>query len=154
MRHLATLPDGDARTLADYLLTLKIPTRLLPEGTAWEVWVCDEDQVPQARTELAEFLKSPTEARYAGAALAVLGLGGTSFALIEGPTFGFGSPLTLFAGIGGVVALVAFVESNNEQATGLESRAGDEWGNIGLQPGIGLGERAVMPVIQHVGRDE
>jgi len=51
----------------------------------------------------------------------------------------------------GDVALVAFVEGNNEQATGLESRAGDEWGNIGLQPGIGLGERAVMPSLSMLG---
>jgi EmrB/QacA subfamily drug resistance transporter len=45
---------------------------------------------------------------YAGAALAALGLGGATFALIEGPTSG-ATPLVLLAGIGGVLALAAFV---------------------------------------------
>jgi EmrB/QacA subfamily drug resistance transporter len=53
--------------------------------------------------------ESVKELDFTGAVLAVLGLGGTSFALIEGPTFGFGSPLTLLAGIVGVVSLAAFV---------------------------------------------
>jgi EmrB/QacA subfamily drug resistance transporter len=44
----------------------------------------------------------------AGAALAALGLGGTTYALIEGPSKG-ASPLILIAGIGGIVALVAFI---------------------------------------------
>lgn len=42
-----------------------------------------------------------------GAALAALGLAGTSYALIEGPA-GI-SPLIVFAGAGGVLALVAFL---------------------------------------------
>jgi EmrB/QacA subfamily drug resistance transporter len=45
----------------------------------------------------------------AGAILAVLGLGGTSFALIEGPTLGFGSPLVAIAALVGVLCLVGFV---------------------------------------------
>jgi hypothetical protein len=44
-----------------------------------------------------------------GSVLAVLGLGGTTFALIEGPAIGFTSPLTLGAALVGVVGLVVFV---------------------------------------------
>ena len=44
-----------------------------------------------------------------GAVLAVLGLGGTTFALIEGPAIGFTSPLFLTAALVGVVGLVVFV---------------------------------------------
>jgi EmrB/QacA subfamily drug resistance transporter len=43
-----------------------------------------------------------------GAILAMLGLGGTTYALIEGPGQGVGSPIILATGIGGVLALVAF----------------------------------------------
>ena len=43
-----------------------------------------------------------------GAILAALGLAGTTYALIEAPEGG-ASPLILFAGIGGVAALVAFL---------------------------------------------
>ncbi|MDQ6669292.1 MAG: MFS transporter [Chloroflexota bacterium] len=43
-----------------------------------------------------------------GAVLAVVGLGGTSFALIEGPTVGFGSPLVVLAAVVGVLSLVGF----------------------------------------------
>src|SRR5947208_3213993 len=44
---------------------------------------------------------------YVGSALAALGLGGTTYALIEGPN-GV-SPAILLAGVGGVVALLAFI---------------------------------------------
>jgi GlpG protein len=67
MRQIATLPEREARTLADYLLTLKIETQLLPEGSSLGVWVCDEDTIPRARAELAEFVKDPAAQRYAGA---------------------------------------------------------------------------------------
>ena len=65
MRQIATLPDEvTARKFTDYLLTLKIATRLLPEGTAVGVWVCDEDRVPQARQELEKFQQQPQDSRY------------------------------------------------------------------------------------------
>src|SRR5258707_4500088 len=68
MRQIGTLPDGDAaRRLADYLLTLKIETRLDQQPEGWIVWVCDEDRVPQAREEFAEFARNPTDARFARA---------------------------------------------------------------------------------------
>jgi len=68
MRQIATLPDADAaRTLTDYLLTLRIETRLEREPDGWALWVCDEDRVPQAREELAAFTRNPQDPRYAGA---------------------------------------------------------------------------------------
>ena len=68
MRQLATLPNADAaRTLADHLLTLRIDTHLdeAPEG--WVVWVRDEDRLPQAKQELAEFMRDPGDKRFAAA---------------------------------------------------------------------------------------
>jgi GlpG protein len=71
MRQIGTLSDGDAaRALADYLLTLNIETRLQREAGGWEVWVCDEDRVPQARQELEAFTRNPADPRYAEAARA------------------------------------------------------------------------------------
>ncbi len=52
---------------------------------------------------------------FIGATLAALGLGGTTYALIEGPGQGV-SPLILVAAIGGVVALVAFVFAERRSA--------------------------------------
>jgi len=43
-----------------------------------------------------------------GAALAALGLGGTTYALIEGPGQAL-APLVVFTGVGGVAALIAFI---------------------------------------------
>jgi GlpG protein len=71
MRQLATLPTAAAaRALADYLLTRKIDTRLLPDGDQWSVWVCDEDRLPQAQLELAEFERNPHDTRFTEAAKA------------------------------------------------------------------------------------
>jgi GlpG protein len=68
MRQLTTLPDADeARRFADYLLTLKIQTRLEPEREGWAVWVCDEDRLAQARQELEAFTRNPSDPRFAGA---------------------------------------------------------------------------------------
>jgi GlpG protein len=65
MRQLATLPsEGQARAFADYLLTLRIETRLDPEPDGWAVWVCDEDRVAQARAELEQFTRNPSDRRY------------------------------------------------------------------------------------------
>jgi EmrB/QacA subfamily drug resistance transporter len=44
-----------------------------------------------------------------GAVFAVLGLGGCTYALIEAPAAGAGSPTILLAGVIGVVSLIAFV---------------------------------------------
>jgi len=68
MRQLAVLPNADAaQALADYLQTQRIETRLeqLPEGCV--VWVFDEDRLPQARKELADFTANPSDPRFAAA---------------------------------------------------------------------------------------
>jgi len=68
MRQLAILPNPEAaRTLADYLLTLRIDTHLEPLPEGWAVWVRDEDRMPQAKQELAEFTSNPTDKRFAAA---------------------------------------------------------------------------------------
>ncbi len=65
MRQIATLPsESDARTLADYLLTLDIATRIDGSAEGWELWVCDEDRVPRAREELDAFRRDPNDPRY------------------------------------------------------------------------------------------
>lgn len=65
MRQLATLPSADAaRTLADYLLTLRIDTKLEQQPDGWALWVRDEDQVSRARQELEEFNRNPHDPRY------------------------------------------------------------------------------------------
>jgi EmrB/QacA subfamily drug resistance transporter len=46
---------------------------------------------------------------FLGGLLCALGLGGTIFALIEQPRYGWDDPLVLATGIGGIVALVLFV---------------------------------------------
>ena len=71
MRQLATLPSADkARNLADYLLTLKIDTRVEQQPDGWAVWVCDEDHMPRARQELEEFTRDPSDSRYQAVAQA------------------------------------------------------------------------------------
>ncbi|MHB1426287.1 MAG: rhomboid family intramembrane serine protease [Gemmataceae bacterium] len=68
MRQLATMSSADtARKLADYLLTLKIETRLDKQPDGWAVWVCDEDQLPRARQEFEEFSRNPANPRYTAA---------------------------------------------------------------------------------------
>jgi GlpG protein len=69
MRQIGVLPDAfQARTLADYLLTLRIETRLIEDKDGWAVWVCDEDRVAQAREELEAFQKEPQAPKYTAAA--------------------------------------------------------------------------------------
>jgi EmrB/QacA subfamily drug resistance transporter len=53
--------------------------------------------------------ESARELDLAGAALAVLGLGGSTYTLIEAPTAGIGSPTILLAAVIGIVSLIAFV---------------------------------------------
>ena len=53
---------------------------------------------------------------FRGASLAALGLGGTTYALIEGPGEGL-SPSIVLAGLGGIVALVAFILAERRSAS-------------------------------------
>jgi GlpG protein len=68
MRQLATLSDSFmAHTLADYLLTLRIETKLDQQPDGWIVWVRDEDHLARARQELDEFTRNPHDSRYMAA---------------------------------------------------------------------------------------
>ncbi len=68
MRQIGTFPDrSQVQLLADYLLTQRIPTRLDQQPAGWEIWVCNEDQVDQARQILAEFQSAPNDPRFAAA---------------------------------------------------------------------------------------
>ncbi len=64
MRQIATLPSDRAELFADYLLTLGIETQLDSDGPGTAVWVCDEDKLPRAQSELEAFQRDPTDARY------------------------------------------------------------------------------------------
>ena len=52
------------------------------------------------------------------------------------------------------VGLISFIEGDNQQAARLKRGARDQRRDIGLQPGIGLGESAIVGVVHEVGRDE
>jgi GlpG protein len=72
MRQIGTVSDeAQAVTLAEYLLSLRIETRLEREPAGWAVWVIDEDRLAQARQELDAFLHNPADPRYADASAAL-----------------------------------------------------------------------------------
>ena len=65
MRQIGTLPKNiDPGTLADYLLTLGISTRMVEQPGCWDVWVINEDHVKRASDELNLFQKNPDNPRY------------------------------------------------------------------------------------------
>lgn len=74
----------------------------LPLG-ALVVWLTLR-HVPETRDESAT-----GRLDYAGATLATVGLAGATYAMVEGPSRGLGSPLVLAAAILGLVGLVGFV---------------------------------------------
>jgi GlpG protein len=75
MRQLTTLPSADAaQTLADYLLTQRIETKLEREADGWAVWVRDEDQIERARQELEEFNRNPHDPRFKAASVTATSL--------------------------------------------------------------------------------
>lgn len=52
------------------------------------------------------------------------------------------------------VRLIAFIESDEEEAAALKSRTGKQGSDIGLQPGVRLGKGAIVGVIIRIGHDE
>ena len=65
MRQIGTLPsETQARKFADYVLTQDIRTNIEADDSAWAVWVLEEDQVPQAKTELEQFRENPDAEKY------------------------------------------------------------------------------------------
>lgn len=68
MRQVGTIPDqGEAKKLADHLLTLGITTRLDPSPRGYVVWVHREERVDEARRELDAFLANPGDPKYQAA---------------------------------------------------------------------------------------
>ncbi len=67
---------------------------------AWAARAVPESRDPEARGQRLD---------YAGAALSALGLAGVTYALTEGPQGGWAEPGTLLAGLGGLIALAAFI---------------------------------------------
>lgn len=69
MRQIGNLPDRQqAQSFADYLLTLGINGSVEEDTEGWAVWIHDEDQLEQARLELAAFHLQPEDERYQTAA--------------------------------------------------------------------------------------
>ena len=69
MRELGIITDEqNARTLADYLLTLDISTKVVTNRDGrFGLWVQNEDRLPQAREILDEFVKDPGESKFQAA---------------------------------------------------------------------------------------
>ena len=76
MREIGSIAqEKDAKTLADFLLTLDISTKLVPNADGSStVWVHREDRVPEARQILEEFARDPADARYQSASEAARAL--------------------------------------------------------------------------------
>lgn len=70
MRQIGKLsPKGAAQTLADYLLTQGIPSKLEPAGgdpagEEWILWGVNEDQIDRAREILAAYSANPNDPVY------------------------------------------------------------------------------------------
>jgi GlpG protein len=70
MRLLTSISGkAKAESLVAYLLTLQISTHVEPGKSSedWEVWIRDEDKLPDAKRELQLFLENPSDSRYAEA---------------------------------------------------------------------------------------
>jgi GlpG protein len=65
MRQAGTLStEQAAQRLTDYLTTLDIVAFAEREGDEWVIWVRDENQLEQAKEDLASFAHNPEDARY------------------------------------------------------------------------------------------
>lgn len=68
MRKIGTLPsEQQAKLFEDFLLTEKIGASVDASGDEWSIWVFDEDQVEQAKSELAAFEQDPAAEKYRAA---------------------------------------------------------------------------------------
>jgi len=65
MRQIGTLSsENHASIFNDYLLTRGIKAMVEAEGDEWVVWIYDEDQIVQAKEELATFLENSDDPLY------------------------------------------------------------------------------------------
>lgn len=75
MRQIGTLPDEDAaRTFGDFLLTRGVKANVEARDGEWIVWIVDEDDVEQAREELAQYRENPEAEHFSEGARAAADL--------------------------------------------------------------------------------
>ncbi|MEQ8853968.1 rhomboid family intramembrane serine protease [Gimesia sp.] len=68
MRKIGTLPsEQQAKLFEDFLLTEEIGANIDTSGDEWNIWILDEDQVEQAKQELAAFTEDPGAEKYQAA---------------------------------------------------------------------------------------
>ncbi|QGQ21386.1 rhomboid family intramembrane serine protease [Gimesia benthica] len=68
MRKIGTLPsEQQAKLFEDFLLTEEIGANIDTSGDEWNIWILDEDQVEQAKQELAAFTDDPGAEKYQAA---------------------------------------------------------------------------------------
>src|SRR4051812_12393165 len=67
MRQVGTLNnETEAQRFAAWLVAQRVEAHAEQENGAWVIWVREEDQLPKARQDLAEFQKNPADAKYQG----------------------------------------------------------------------------------------
>src|SRR4051794_16232502 len=67
MRQIGSIEgEQDAARFGDYLLTQGVRNRVeeTSDGSAWAVWIEDDDQLDRGRAELEQFQANPRDARY------------------------------------------------------------------------------------------
>lgn len=68
MRHLGSLENlQDAKSMVAYLLVRGIDCHLDPDETNIEIWVKDEDRLPEAASEFQSFQQNPQSSKYSDA---------------------------------------------------------------------------------------
>src|SRR5262245_38984347 len=68
MRQIGNLPDGkQARLFSDHLVTNRIRNEIEEEGGAWAIWIKDEEQVEDAKTQLERFRANPAASEFRSA---------------------------------------------------------------------------------------
>ncbi len=65
MRLIGTVKNKTyAERVAAYMMTQEVSTHCEEEQGEWQVWVRDEDQIPQAKELLSEFRENPEDIKY------------------------------------------------------------------------------------------
>src|SRR5437762_8803768 len=65
MRQVGTVANEvEAQRFAAWLVAQRIEAHAEQENGAWVIWVRDEDQLPKARQDLAQFQKNPADTRF------------------------------------------------------------------------------------------
>lgn len=68
MRQIGQLPDAaQARRFGDHLTARRIRHEIEPDEPVWLIWIHDDEQVPDAREELARFVANPNAPEFQSA---------------------------------------------------------------------------------------